>query len=148
MEDFLLQHLLANGFAVIAPDFLGLGRFDTGPHPYLGIDTEVAATTDLLRAVRTLRGDLSSRWISVGTSQGGQAALGVGHQHRWRTGDLDYRGTIAMDPESHVEWLLHDAEDDALANAQLFLHAADDRFDVNNIIAAHKLHVRHLTSCP
>ncbi|MFJ4651143.1 hypothetical protein ACIP5Y_07695 [Nocardia sp. NPDC088792] len=43
------------------------------------------------------------------------------------------------------KWLLHDAEDDALANARLFLHAAGGGFDVDSIITAHKLHVRYLT---
>ncbi|MGW0252678.1 hypothetical protein ACWDYH_39245 [Nocardia goodfellowii] len=43
------------------------------------------------------------------------------------------------------KWLLHDAEDDALANARLFLHAADGHpFDVNSIIAAHHLRIRNL----
>lgn len=42
------------------------------------------------------------------------------------------------------KWLLHDAEDDALANARLFLRAGGGRFDVNNIITAYKLHIRYL----
>ncbi|GAD85278.1 hypothetical protein NCAST_30_00480 [Nocardia asteroides NBRC 15531] len=106
MEDGSIGYLLTQGFVVIAPDFLGLGRFDTGPHPYLNIDTEVTATTDLLRAAHTLRADLSPRWFTLGTSQGGQVALAVGRHHRSHVPELDYRGSVALDPESDVEHLL------------------------------------------
>ncbi|WP_040793407.1 3'-5' exonuclease [Nocardia paucivorans] len=37
------------------------------------------------------------------------------------------------------KWLLHDAEDDALACALLFLHAAAHRLDINRIMATHNL---------
>ncbi|WP_327116933.1 hypothetical protein OHB12_06105 [Nocardia sp. NBC_01730] len=43
------------------------------------------------------------------------------------------------------KWLLHDSEDDALANARLFLHAANGDFDVNRIINSHNLTIRILT---
>ncbi|GGO01401.1 3'-5' exonuclease [Nocardia rhizosphaerihabitans] len=40
------------------------------------------------------------------------------------------------------KWLLHDAEDDALANARLLLQAADGPFNVDKIISLHNLTVR------
>lgn len=105
-EDQLIQNLLAQGFAVVAPDYLGLGRFDTGPHPYLEIATEATATIDLLRAARATNPDLSRTWAVLGVSQGGQAALGTGHRQAVDAPDLDFRGTIAIDPESDVEKIL------------------------------------------
>lgn len=102
-QDVFLRHLVAQGYAVVAPDYLGLGRFDTGPHPYLGIDTEATATLDLLRAARSVRSDLSPVWVAAGMSQGGQAALGTGHRQASYAPELDFRGTIAIDPESDVE---------------------------------------------
>lgn len=102
-QDVFVRHLLDRGFAVVAPDYLGLGRFDTGTHPYLGIDTEATATIDLLRAVRSRRPDLSATWAVAGMSQGGQAALGTGHRQATYAPELDFRGTIALDPESDVE---------------------------------------------
>ncbi|MFI5776660.1 lipase family protein [Nocardia sp. NPDC051570] len=102
-EDALMRHLVSLGFAVAAPDYLGLGLYDTGPHPYLGLDTEAAATIDMVRAARSARPELSRTWTVLGLSQGGQAALGTGwHQSRVAP-DLDFRGTIAVDPESDIE---------------------------------------------
>ncbi|MFE1592562.1 alpha/beta fold hydrolase [Nocardia sp. NPDC058705] len=102
-QDEFLRRAVSKGFAVVAPDYLGLGRFDTGPHPYLGIDTEATATIDLLRAARSVRSDLSPVWVAAGMSQGGQAALGTGHRQASYAPELDFRGTIAIDPESDVE---------------------------------------------
>ncbi|MGY4101155.1 lipase family protein [Nocardia sp. R16R-3T] len=104
-EDALLRYLTSRGFAVVAPDYLGLGVFDTGIHPYLGIETEATATIDIVRAVRSAHPELSRTWAVMGTSQGGQAALGTARLQVSDTPDLDFRGTIAIDPESDVEKL-------------------------------------------
>ncbi|WP_228818251.1 alpha/beta fold hydrolase [Nocardia transvalensis] len=105
-EDRTLQYFLSKGFAVVAPDYLGLGRFDTGTHPYLELKTEASATIDLVRAARATHPELSRSWAVMGASQGGQAALGTGHLQQTYAPDLDFRGTIALDPESNVEQLL------------------------------------------
>ncbi|WP_405485893.1 alpha/beta fold hydrolase [Nocardia sp. NBC_00511] len=102
-EDKVLQYFVNKGFAVVAPDYLGLGRFDTGPHPYLEIRTEATATIDLVKAAREIRSDLSRSWAVTGFSQGGQAALGTANLQSAITPDLDFRGTIAVDPESDLE---------------------------------------------
>ncbi|MFI9406344.1 alpha/beta fold hydrolase [Nocardia sp. NPDC052316] len=105
-EDDIMLRLVDQGFAVVAPDYLGLGLFDTGPHPYLELKTEATATIDLLRAARSAHPELSRTWAALGLSQGGQAALGAGHLQASYAPDLDYRGTIAIDPESDVEKVL------------------------------------------
>lgn len=105
-EDRILQYFQSKGFAVVAPDYLGLGAFDTGPHPYLERQSEATATIDLLRAARATYPQLSRTWIAVGASQGGQAALGTGHLQQSYAPDLDFRGTIAVDPESDLEHVL------------------------------------------
>ncbi|MFE3053456.1 alpha/beta fold hydrolase [Nocardia sp. NPDC059239] len=102
-EDQVLQYFVNKGFAVVAPDYLGLGRFDTGPHPYLEISTEAGATIDLVKAARATNPELSRTWAVTGFSQGGQAALGTAHLQVSQTPDLDFRGTIAVDPESDLE---------------------------------------------
>nr|WP_307624364.1 hypothetical protein [Nocardia lijiangensis] len=61
-QDQLLQRLVSHGFAVVAPDYLGLGRFDTGPHPYLELRTEATATIDLVQAARAAHPELSRTW--------------------------------------------------------------------------------------
>ncbi|MFC9436439.1 alpha/beta fold hydrolase [Nocardia sp. NPDC057030] len=105
-EDDIMQRLVGQGFAVVAPDYLGLGLFDTGPHPYLELRTEATATIDILRAARSAHPELSRTWATMGLSQGGQAALGAGHLQSSYAADLDYRGTITVDPESDVEKVL------------------------------------------
>ncbi|MFQ6325753.1 lipase family protein [Nocardia sp. CWNU-33] len=105
-QDEMMRRTVEKGFAVVAPDYLGLGRFDTGPHPYLEIGTEATATIDLVRAARVARPELSRTWGVIGASQGGQAALGTGHLQASYAPDLDFRGAIAIDPESDVEKLL------------------------------------------
>ncbi|SEM33989.1 alpha/beta hydrolase family protein [Rhodococcus maanshanensis] len=102
-EDEILQHFVSKGFAVAAPDYLGLGRFDTGPHPYLELRTEATTTIDLVKAAREARSELSRTWALTGLSQGGHSALGAAHLQASSAADLDFRGTIAVDPASDVE---------------------------------------------
>jgi dienelactone hydrolase len=105
-EDRLMRFFLARGFAVVAPDYLGLGVFDTGPHPYLELRTEASATIDLVRAARATHRRLSRTWAVAGGSQGGQAALGAAFRHRRDAPELDFRGALALDPESDIEEFL------------------------------------------
>ncbi|MEV6770276.1 lipase family protein [Nocardia sp. NPDC051030] len=100
---------VSKGYAVVAPDYVGLGRFDTGPHPYLDIGNEATATLDMLRAAHQREPGLSRTWAVVGESQGGQAALGTSHLQAAYVPDLDFRGTVAVDPESDVELVLTQA---------------------------------------
>ncbi|WP_255674271.1 alpha/beta fold hydrolase [Nocardia rosealba] len=102
-QNEFIRHVVSRGFAVVAPDYLGLGRFDTGPHPYLDIDTEATATLDLLRAARSVHPELSPVWLASGMSQGGHAALATAHRQASYAPELDFRGTIAVDPASDVE---------------------------------------------
>ncbi|MFD4351842.1 alpha/beta fold hydrolase [Nocardia sp. NPDC058518] len=105
-EDRLLQRFIDQGFAVVAPDYLGLGRFDTGPHPYLEVRSEATATIDLVRAARAANPDLSRTWSVVGVSQGGHAALSAAHVQAEYAPELDFRGVAAIDPASDVEKIL------------------------------------------
>ncbi|MFI9406178.1 alpha/beta fold hydrolase [Nocardia sp. NPDC052316] len=105
-EDKFVASFLSKGFAVVAPDYLGLGRFDTGPHPYLELKTEATATIGLIKAARSHFAELSRTWVVLGGSQGGHAALGVAHLHRNYAPELDFRGAIAIDPASDAESLL------------------------------------------
>jgi hypothetical protein len=70
------------GFAAVAPDYLGLGA-GPGPHPYLHAALEVSASLDLLRATRSIAARhgrrLDPQVFVTGFSQGGQAAMALGH---------------------------------------------------------------------
>ncbi|MGV9680056.1 lipase family protein [Nocardia sp. NPDC003482] len=105
-EDVFLRGFLTKGFAVVAPDYLGLGRFDTGTHPYLELKTEASATVDMVGAARAAHPELGRRWVVLGGSQGGQAALGTARSARKLAPDLDFRGSVVIDPGSDIETLL------------------------------------------
>ena len=70
-----------DGFAVVAPDYLGLGAAP-GPHPFMQAASEASATLDLLpaadRAAAGLRVRLSHDVLLSGHSQGGAAAMAAG----------------------------------------------------------------------
>ncbi|MBW0270931.1 lipase [Nocardia sp. MH4] len=105
-EDALIKRFVDQGYAVVAPDYLGLGRFETGPHPYLEVRSEATATIDLVRAARAADPGLSRTWSVLGVSQGGHAALSTGHVQQSYAPELDFRGTIAVDAASDVEKVL------------------------------------------
>jgi hypothetical protein len=72
----------AGGFALVAPDYVGLG-LSPGPHPYLHRPTEATASQDLLTAARWAAQEekviLPQSLYLSGFSQGGQAALALDH---------------------------------------------------------------------
>lgn len=69
----------AKGYAVVATDYLGLGRSSYPFHPYLHAGSEASAIIDALRAARGVartRGfPLSQHILLAGYSQGGHAAM-------------------------------------------------------------------------
>ena len=79
----------SDGYAVVAPDYLGLGT-STGRHPYLHAASEVTASLDMLRAAETATtkraGRLSHNVFITGFSQGGQATMAVGQALQSRPG--------------------------------------------------------------
>jgi pimeloyl-ACP methyl ester carboxylesterase len=70
----------SGGFALVAPDYVGLG-LSPGPHPYLHAATEASASLDLLMAAREASRQsgvkLPRSLYVTGFSQGGQAALAL-----------------------------------------------------------------------
>ena len=99
----VIKRLNTAGFAVVAPDYLGLSPASPGPHPYLHSRSEATATIDAVRAARIAMPDLGAEWAVAGESQGGHAALATAHQATRRAPDLDFRGTVAVSPASNIE---------------------------------------------
>ncbi|MGW0179381.1 lipase family protein [Nocardia sp. NPDC003345] len=91
------------GYAVVAPDYIGLSPGSPGPHPYLQTSTEATATVDAVRAARAAFAGLSPSWAVAGASQGGHAALGTGHLAPAYAPELDFRGTAALAPAVNLE---------------------------------------------
>ncbi|WP_084497216.1 lipase family protein [Nocardia amamiensis] len=98
-----VRRLLDRGYAVVAPDYVGLSAVATTVHPYLHSRTEATATVDLVRAARRVEPALATRWAVAGVSQGGHAALNTGNIADRYAPELDFRGTAAFAPASNLE---------------------------------------------
>ncbi|HCT28860.1 MAG TPA: lipase [Stenotrophomonas sp.] len=99
-----LDQFLAQGYAVVAADYQGLGS--PGDHAYLHVRTAARNAIDLVKASRQYLGNatLSPRWVSVGHSQGGAAALNAGHMAPAYGGpSLQYRGSFTTGTPTAVE---------------------------------------------
>ena len=100
--DALAVPFVARGFAVIAPDYAGLG-IDSGMTSYLVGEREASSSLDALRAARRFRDRrfhgtrLGDEVVVVGYSQGGHAAL---FAHRAFDGVRDGRllGSVSFAP--------------------------------------------------
>ncbi|MDG4665940.1 alpha/beta fold hydrolase [Mycobacterium sp. 236(2023)] len=60
--------------------------------------SEANTVTDIVRAARDLDEGIGDRWVTVGHSQGGQAALFTAQDAAARDPDLDLRGAVAIAP--------------------------------------------------
>ncbi len=95
---------LARGYAVAAADYEGLGTL--GRHPYLNGDSAGRSVIDMVRAANGYDKKVSTKYVSVGYSQGGQAALFTGKLEKTYGAGLNYRGTVAIAPPSDWKMLL------------------------------------------
>lgn len=92
-----LDPWLAQGYAVVATDYQGLGT--PGGHPYMNADSQLHAVVDSVRAARHLLPEsLSSSWLVLGHSQGGAAALAVAAGGQAYGSELQLQGAIAAAP--------------------------------------------------
>ncbi|HCA5145492.1 TPA: alpha/beta fold hydrolase [Acinetobacter baumannii] len=114
----LISKLLAAGYVVVAPDYEGLGT--PGIHPFLNVKSEAFSITDAVVAARNYLSQrnllTSKKWVTVGHSQGGHAALGAA-QYASRA-QLEYKGTVAIAPASNLGFILI-AGEQSVANATL-----------------------------
>ena len=134
MNDYvkgMISKFLAEGYVVVAPDYEGLGE-PTGKelHPFLNLKSEGYSITDAVVATHNWLGNkVSKKWVTVGHSQGGQAALGAA-QYAARA-NLDYKGTVAVAPASQLSLILN-AGQASVANAtpdkQIPVYASLDTF--------------------
>lgn len=102
---FNLDQVLANGWAYVGTDYVGLGT--QGPHPYLIGQGEGRSVLDSIRAARQLEevvlGDDTVVW---GHSQGGHAALWTGILAPTYAPELQVDGVAALAPASDLPGLI------------------------------------------
>ncbi|MES9538809.1 MULTISPECIES: alpha/beta fold hydrolase [unclassified Actinomadura] len=94
-----MARFLARGYAVVAPDYAGLGT--DGAH---ALGDKTAAANDVVYALRAARAAvpaLSRGWVLWGHSQGGAAALAVAERQMWRPVG-GYRGAVVTSPAANL----------------------------------------------
>ena len=79
-ETFLLAAMYAaQGYAVVATDYLGFAKSNFSYHPYLHADSEASSVIDSIRAARnaasSVGANLSGKVMLTGYSQGGHASM-------------------------------------------------------------------------
>lgn len=96
-----LNGLVDAGFAVVAPDYEGLGTAGSD-HPYLNLDSAGRSMIYAVKAAISAYPQLGTRFASIGHSQGGHAALGTAELAH-EVSPLNFLGAVAIAPASHLE---------------------------------------------
>ncbi|WP_168419230.1 alpha/beta hydrolase [Acinetobacter towneri] len=122
-NEYFIAKLLAAGYAVVAPDYEGLGEPSAKElHPFLNLKSAAYSITDaVVAASKHLGNTAETRWSVVGHSQGGHAALGAA-QYASRA-QLNYKGAIAIAPASNLGLVLMGGEQKAAQELDLIKKA-------------------------
>lgn len=100
-EKDLVMELVERGYAVIAPDYEGLGN-NNEPHPYLNLESAANSILSAISEAKKYYGNvLADEWSVVGWSQGGHAALAAAEFSSVLT-NSDYKGAVAIAPASYL----------------------------------------------
>lgn len=94
-----LNSWLASGYAIVAPDYEGLGT--EGGHPYLHLDSEGRSINYAVAAAVEAMPSLSTQYAVLGHSQGGHAVLGAASLAD-ENPSVTMVGAVAMAPVSQV----------------------------------------------
>lgn len=113
----LIDDLLAEGWAFVATDYVGLGT--EGPHPYLVGQPAGRSVLDAVRAARQLgAAGLGGQTVVWGHSQGGHAALWTGGLAEGYAPDVELAGVAALAPAANLPALIDSVE--VLTGGELF----------------------------
>jgi pimeloyl-ACP methyl ester carboxylesterase len=101
-ETFLLIAMYAaQGYAVVATDYLGFAQSLFGYHPYLHADSEATSVIDSIRAARNAAGavgaTLSGKVMLTGYSQGGHSSMAA-----QRNGERDIATELNIVAGAHL----------------------------------------------
>ncbi len=103
-EQRMLDAWVAAGYAVVQTDYEGEGTL--GIHPYFVAQAAMRDVTDSVRAARTIDPQIGTRWIAMGHSEGGAAALSTAaYAAKWAP-ELTLLGAISYAPGSHLSGIL------------------------------------------
>ena len=108
-----LDAALAEGWAIVATDYAGLGT--DGPQPYLVGEGEGRSVLDAVRAAQQLDGHrLAAATVLWGHSQGGHAALWAAGMASSYAPELELLGVAAMAPATDLPAFLDGMADSVL----------------------------------
>ena len=107
---YALDHVLEQGWVLVATDYIGLGS--EGPHPYLVGQPAGRSVLDAVRAAKQLDDlRLQDQTIVWGHSQGGSAALWTGQLAPTYAPDVNVIGVAALAPAADVPSLVDNLYD-------------------------------------
>ena len=124
-ETLLLAAIYAaQGYAVVATDYLGYAKSGYGYHPYLHADSQATTVIDSVRAARKAAGSvgaqLSGKVMFAGYSQGGHASMAA-----QRSAERDYGNEFNVVAGAHLAGPYNLSgslrTSDAVAGVQFFL---------------------------
>jgi len=117
--------LVSQGYAVVAPDYEGLGPANLGVvagHPYLNLGSAGKSMVYAVVAAKSILGtQLSGKWAAIGHSQGGHAALAAAQYSDLAASQnpsLVYKGAVAVAPASGLIQSLNTLQQLILADSQ------------------------------
>jgi pimeloyl-ACP methyl ester carboxylesterase len=97
----LIAMYAAQGYAVVATDYLGYAKSNFAYHPYLHADSEASTVIDAVRAARNAAKDagltLSGKVMLTGYSQGGHASMAA-----QRNGERDNAAELNIVAGAHL----------------------------------------------
>ncbi|WP_068160857.1 alpha/beta hydrolase [Rhodococcus phenolicus] len=96
----LLDRWVSEGYAVAQTDYEGLGT--PGGHPYMNGESARNTVVDIVRAARELDPSIGTRWIAMGHSQGGHAALFTADGGQERAPELELQAAVSFAPGSRT----------------------------------------------
>lgn len=102
---FQLASLVNAGYAVVAPDFEGIGADADAPNPGFNSRSIANALLSGIRAARKVDRTLSSTYMTIGHSEGARALISFDQLAR-NERDLDHRGTVALAPFTSIRALI------------------------------------------
>lgn len=107
LEQRAMDALVRRGYAVAQTDYEGNGT--PGIHPYMVATSLARDLTDIVRAAREIDPQIGTRWIVMGHSEGGQAALDTAAFGQVWAPELQLVGAVAYAPATHMEGLVQNA---------------------------------------
>lgn len=108
LYDYNTWSILAErGYAVVAPDYVGLGNNHTGLHQYLASPVQANDLFYSVVAARQAFDVFTNEWMGIGHSQGGGAAWALAESPLVQDGCNNkagrYIGTVALAPSVRVK---------------------------------------------